>query len=95
MANSAFKNKGNVKKSDKNKLIEEINIKWIRSKMLKTSNSFKVTTEKDLSKLTFYKERSSFESRPRLKSNPVENLPIITITDDIKFLLAERIQSKN
>ena len=95
MVNSAFKNKGNVKKSDKNKLIEEINIKWLRARILRSSDNFKVPMEKNLSKLTSEQERSLFESRQRFSSNPVENLPRLTIADDIRFLLAERIRSKH
>ena len=95
MANSAFKNKGNVKKSDKNKLIEEINIKWLRARMLRSSDSFKVSVEKNLFKSASLQKRSLFESRPRLSSSPVKNQQRLTITDDIKFLLAERIRSKH
>ena len=97
MANSSFRNKGEVRENEKEKLLEEISVGIIRHKRnTKRSTIIQNKSTLEMSPLKaqgscfsqFKESHSDCESYMRKKSSS------LGVTDDIKFLLKEIVRSK-
>ena len=92
MSNSAFRNKGKVKKSDKQLLIKEINLEYEKTHRTKSSAvCFGFSRSHNLGD-SFLREDELEDTHRRLQSVPRRNE--ISLADDIKTMSGLKVFSK-